>query len=354
VFCRLRLIACNSRQLDAPGVLTGEALHVSLTRMMIDKLDVRVPAVAEYTREFSELYCALRNDRKGPFHETKHYLAAADLRQFGYDVILHTHCKHGREGNHKLELVDAGKRGFDFLAHEVRRIYNVNPADMGLIRVDLAADVPRVPVSWFLSRVRAKWKRFHNAASGNLEYMQMGSRGIETLYVGKRPNCFRIYNKIAEWRSQYQRLLRRVSHDAETPSFEECYGYAEDFVLTRVERQCGGGRIPKNISTFGGLRRHAPDFNPFQNLDLTATGLMPAPEDFEDLKTFAFVMWSRERIAEWGRHAYFQWVNQYTGGNASRTFKKYGQWLGVDLAATLTLDQLYDYYYSSVTRQLAA
>ena len=26
----------------------------------------------------------------------------------------------------------------------------------------------------------------------------MGQRDLETLYLGKRPNCYRIYNKIAE------------------------------------------------------------------------------------------------------------------------------------------------------------
>ena len=34
------------------------------------------------------------------------------------------------------------------------------------------------------------------------DYSRTGKVGIETLYLGKRPNFFRIYNKIAEFHYQ--------------------------------------------------------------------------------------------------------------------------------------------------------
>src|SRR5262245_17949289 len=126
---------------------------------MIDKLDVRVPAATPYSREFSALYAELRNDPKGPFRPSRHYLATADLRPTGYRAILHTHCKFGR-GDHKVELIDTSTRGFNEIVNEVTRVFDVNPSGLELIRVDLAADIPGVPVTWFLSHTRAKFKRF--------------------------------------------------------------------------------------------------------------------------------------------------------------------------------------------------
>ena len=64
---------------------------------------------------------------------------------------------------------------------------------------------------------------------------------VETVYFGKRPNCYRIYDKIAEFRYQFARL--KPDEGLEKPPFEELYGYPETgVILTRVERQIGGGR----------------------------------------------------------------------------------------------------------------
>jgi len=171
-------------------------------KQMIDKLDIRVPGPIPYTPEFSGLYAELRNDPKGPFRSSRLYLAVADLRRYGHDAIIHTHCKFGK-GDHKIELIDTGTRGFDYLLNEVGRVYQVNPMGLELIRVDLAADIPRVSVPWFLSHTRAKFKRFHNAGMGGFEYQQMGQKGVQTLYLGRRPNMFRIYDKVAELRHQH-------------------------------------------------------------------------------------------------------------------------------------------------------
>src|SRR5712692_6276610 len=161
---------------------------------MLDKLDIRVPRWTPYTHEFAKVYADLRNDPKGPFSAARHYSAVADLRSYGYEAILHTHCKHG-EGDFKVELVDAGNRNMDFLTHELRRMFSIfNTNDLGIMRADFATDVAGVPVSWFLSQARVKFKRFHNAITGGLEYQQLGQKGVQTIYFGKRPNCYRIYD----------------------------------------------------------------------------------------------------------------------------------------------------------------
>jgi len=332
---------------------------------MIDKLDIRVPGPANYTPEFWELYAELRNDPKGPFHASRHYLGVADLRSYGHDAILHTHCKFGK-GDHKVELIDTGIRSFDYLTAQVSRIFAVNPSSLELIRVDLATDVPGVSVPWFLSHTCAKFKRFHNAGTG-FEYQQLGQKGIQTLYLGKRPNLFRIYDKVAEWQNQHKKLQRQLGTAAEIPDFHSSYGVWPDTVLTRVERQIGGGKVAQQITikgtteaahvgTLGELRRYAPEFNPFSNLELSQAALPPQPGDFSDINQYMAVMWARVVIPEWGMHAFRQFLNQYTNRNANRWFKRHGNWLPDSSvsAASITSGELYECYRDSVSKQLAA
>src|SRR5439155_10620589 len=144
------------------------------------------------------------------------------------------------------ELVDAGSHCFPFFIHEIERIFEVDPYQLEIMRVDLAADVPGISVLWFLTNGRVNFKRFSNAGTGNFEYQQQGQRGPETLYYGKKPNCYRIYNKIREYEHQYRKLARAAG-EGEIPSFETMFGLSQDNTLTRVERQSGGGRIPHEI-----------------------------------------------------------------------------------------------------------
>lgn len=318
---------------------------------MIDKLDIRVPAPVPYTREFSAIYVDLRNDPKGPFHAAQHYEAVADLRNYGYEAILHTHCKHGR-GDHKIELIDAGARPFDFLTHEIRQIFEANASGLELIRVDLATDVHGLPVPWFLSHARAKFKRFHSAGTSGFDYQQLGMKGIQTLYLGKRPNLFRIYDKVAEYRHQYQRLKRSSSPAVSVPTFESCFGISADATVSRVERQIGGGKIPESLRTVGELRRNACEFDPFSKLELTRAGTEPQPADFNRVNDYLAVMQARELLKHWGKHAFFQWLNEYTNRNARRWWNKFGLYL-TD-SSGITSAELYERYRDSVSKQIAA
>ncbi len=317
---------------------------------MIDKLDERIPRSTPFMPEFSKVYADLRRDPKGPFREGQHYAVVGDLRRYGFEAVLHMYCKHGKH-DHKIELVDAGIQSMDFLTHEVRRIFDVpSVSDLGVMRVDFAVDVPGVPVSWFLSQARVKFKRFHNAITGGLEYQQMGQRGVQTIYFGKRPNCYRIYDKVAEHRHQYQRLKRTIAKGVELQSFESLYGIAPNYVLTRVERQIGGGRLPEQIRTIGQLRRHGTDFNPFSNLTLSQAIREPQPSDFRDRMQYMGVMYARELIQQMGQHAFYQWMN--TKHNAKRWWDKYGLWLGDSVG--VTAPELYARFYDSLSTQLAA
>lgn len=327
---------------------------------MIDKVDVRVPTDMPYSLDFSALYREIRNDPKGPFRAGRHYLASADLREYGHPVILHTHCFHGKRGDHKLELLNAGTMPYSQMTEEITRIFEVGPEDLRVMRVDFAADVPGVPVTWFEQHVRAQFKRW-TADIGKLdteiEFATMGKRGVETLYLGRRPNLFRIYNKIAEYRAQFDRqmaaLKRNREGEIEFPTFQELFGYPETgFILTRVERQISSGRVPERIGTFGDLQR-AADFNPFEALIFADAGKPEPNPDNYDFSTYAEGMLVRRLVQETGFHRTKQFLNQHSKRNANRILKRVVDFLPSD-EVLISPEKLTEIYRESVSKQLAA
>src|SRR6266496_83050 len=194
----------------------------------------------------------------------------------------------------------------------------------------------------------------------------LGKKEFRHSILGSGPNLFRIYDKVAEWQNQH-RELRKQAGTAEIPDFHSFYGVWPDTVLTRVERQIGGGKIAQRItikrenetahvSTLGELRKYAPEFNPFGNLELSQAALPPQPSDFSDINQYMAVIWARAIMPEWGMHAFRQWLNQHTNRNANRWFKRYGHWLsdGSGNSDSINSSDLYERYRESVSKQLAA
>ncbi|HEY7336486.1 MAG TPA: hypothetical protein VH639_16455 [Bryobacteraceae bacterium] len=316
---------------------------------MIDKVEVRIPARSPYTREFAALRRDVLGTKRDPFRPSTHYQSSGDLREFGYPTILHSVCRHGTGGNHKVELVDSGLMTLARMHHEIERIFDVDAARLNIMRLDLAADVRGVPVSWFSGHVRARWKRWV-ADFSDVEYTRMGKGEIQTVYFGKRPNCYRIYDKIAEWRSQYIRLKRRA--DAGYPSFEDVFGYPEmGQTLTRVERQIGGSRVPEQVDTFGKLR-YLPDFNPFVRLEFIAPGKAEPTIEECGFGEFAIGMFLRDRAESWGVHRLRAWLNHHADRNAKRLIDRYHNFLPAE--AGITAERLFETYRESVSKQLAA
>lgn len=89
---------------------------------MIDKLDLRIPQNAPFNREFGKLCADLRNyPQHDPFRAGKHYRMVGDMRPFGYEAIVHLCCKHGKVANHKLELLETGRKTFAELVRKSRK-----------------------------------------------------------------------------------------------------------------------------------------------------------------------------------------------------------------------------------------
>src|SRR5712691_4097302 len=298
---------------------------------MIDKLDVRVPRLAPYTPKFAELYRELAwtdaqrvmEGKPKRLHSSRYYESVIDLREFGYDAILHSYARLGKNGDHKIELIDTGRLSYSHLHHEIESIFDIDPQKLAVMRVDLATDVPGIPVLWFVGHCRVQYKRWA-AEIGQIveepQYSAMGMKVVQTFYLGKRPNVIRIYDKIAEYRHQYAQLLRKVSVDAEFPTFEQTFDCLPDAVLTRVERQLAGGRIPPQIDSFKKLRS-ADSFNPFQRLKFVeGSEQEPRPNNYRS-DVYQRGMAVRRSILEQGLHRTRYLLNEQSPGNADRTLR---------------------------------
>jgi hypothetical protein len=329
--------------------------------VMIDKVELRVPYFTRYTADFGRLYQELRNDRKGPFGPSRHYLSVADLREYGHPVILHTHNVHDKKGgNFKLELIETGDKSYRDMEKEISRIFDTGAGSLRLMRVDLAADVPDVPVSWFQQNIRARFKRWTaeiGAIEYRVDYSAMGRRGVETFYLGKRPNVIRIYNKVAERQHRYSLVIarqkRKHTPTSELPTFEQMFGHpASGVTLTRVERQIAGGRVPEQLATFHKLH-NAAEFDPFENLVYIGVGKRePNPDDYE-LTEYLTGMQIRSLVEREGIHRFLQFANKHSKRNGSRLLRQYADFLPSD-GCFISPKGLRERFRESVSKQLAA
>jgi hypothetical protein len=290
---------------------------------LIDKLDLRIPrntwfrqAVSGFTRAVN--YSSnTQNIRPAP-----HYAGKADLRPIGIDALLFLSCKSTDERNHKLEILDVGKKSYSEIVQLIGQVAEADPRDWGVMRVDLTADVWDIPVSWARENVRFKFKRTEREY-GEIKYGLIGRGKVETITAGSRPNVFRIYDKVAESKVQFRKLLKQRSPDSSLPEFEKEFGFKERDTVTRFERQCGGKLIPVELGTFGDLQR-APDFNPFQNLEILSSGKssLPTPEECDGMEYYTGIGLREER-QKLGLQSFRKQLNRQTNGNAARTMQRY-------------------------------
>lgn len=325
---------------------------------MIDKLDIRLPRVTQLRSEPREFILESRyHENSSRTLKSGRYEWVTDLRPVGIDARLNYSLKREEndphEGESKLEIFDAGTKHFSELAAVIERTIEGSIDDLELMRIDLCVDVHEVPVDWFLSRTRVKFKRFSHEM-GQLKYSRIGKAGIETIAAGKRPNMVRIYDKVAEYKEQIKRLNRKRSYDAEEATLKSEFGVSDRATITRVERQFGGGRLPQGIDVFGKLAK-LPDFDPFTNIEIvngTASKVPTRNEcGFDEWMKGTFL---RQRQDEMGRQQFNRWLSVESSGNGPRYRKKYAAFLEPHVDDRLTTDTLFSAYRESVTKQLAA
>jgi hypothetical protein len=265
---------------------------------VIDKTDFRIPESALPGPVLEKPLEQLKREPVPIFRSSRYYKNVCDLRDhFGVDAVIHLSFRFGKP-NHKVEIVDAGEKTVEQIADILQSLFDVNPWTLELMRVDLAADMGGAPVSWFQDHAYVNRKQYSSRIEKShemeLQFVGMGTAIAQTIYAGKRPNLIRIYDKLGEWTMQ----LRRVERDCKrfnqllsemdlteeqrhfgcrvAPTFKEyCrtrgYDYSQGAILTRIERQIGGGRFPEGMQTLGDLQ-YAHQFDPFDQLRIGASG----------------------------------------------------------------------------------
>lgn len=347
---------------------------------LIDKLDVRIPAGAPYTRRFRKLVADIGQARA--FQPDPHYEFRADLRPFGFQSVLHGSMRYGERcdcgpsanggcrcgkpgGSNKLEIIDSGKMPYSAMVHEIEQVYEIDGRTPGVLRLDLCADVAGVPVPWFAQHARILCKRTGRAV-GLLEMERIGTTGggIETLYYGVRPNQIRIYNKVAEYKHEFD-VRRRGATAAEKaawPEFEDVYRISPDAVLTRVERQIGGGarelqRDGGELSTVWRLKANLEIFDPFDKLELVSAGKREptiATEGRSRIVHYAAGMYFRHLLEDegWTMHELRGWINKHSRRNVTRILRDYAEFLPSEWR--ISVGRITEIYRRSIYKQLAA
>jgi hypothetical protein len=300
---------------------------------MIDALTGRVPAYVPLAATFEPILEAAR--KKQIMQTAPHFREAGDFRPMGLDVRLSLFSSPGMKGwkgsdgqkretripTHRLEIYDTGKKTITEMRAALLTVFDCDPDDIEVTRIDLCADVEGVPVEWFARRVIVAHKRVQR----EIQIVRLAKGTVETWYAGKKPNQVRIYDKTAERRAELRRdNLRRQREGADELTFEEAYGYAPEKIVTRVERQYGGGRVGV-FSAMAQLR----NVNPFSVLEIKKGGPTEA-----ELEARAETVTERlagkmiHRMAEERGAQYVKaWIREAAGNsNAARYWQRYEPW----------------------------
>jgi hypothetical protein len=289
----------------------------------IDKIEIEVPLEVPFRPEIESILHECRLQRIT--RRDHQYRCRTDLRGFGYQAMLHEHCVYPRIPHHKIEIFGTGRTSANEWATEIGAIVDTDPVELRVMRVDTAADVVGIGVWWFLTHCAAKHKRNFDIV-GTLDHISQptpfrlteNTKGM-TLYLGNKPDRYRIYDKTAHLlRELRQETGKRVTAEA----FMEVYGHDPATIVTRVEREMCNRAVPSELATLGDLMRNARYYEPFNSLVLIANGAPVPDESKYPAARYQRGMGIRSLILERGHHAVRQMQNR-NGSNNSGTLQKY-------------------------------
>lgn len=287
---------------------------------MIDALELAIPSdweLAPRWRFIPKLLDVEKTDCPMKTHRT------TDLRRFGIKATMHSHRGHGRLYD-KLAFRSTGSTHYLEMQNVLENLFDRDPANLRVSRIDLAVDLENIAVDFFYRNVIASKKHFSREFG---KYSPSGVIAIETIYMGRRPNCFRIYSRTAK-------LAARGIPDS--PFCE----------IVRIEREIGGTGVPESIKTLG-MIPNTVSFDPFSSLKIVIV------RDF-DSRPRTVMQWLarhglRELIRERGAQQTIRILNRNSNGNASRIRRT----LGVTESSIIErIPDLYERYCQSLGRQL--
>lgn len=341
---------------------------------LIDKLDLRVPGRAKVSRHFNRILQDCNREARPGDHvwrQSRYFERAGDFSSYGIPAVIHLNCTMTKDQHHKVEILQTGDKTFSEMMAICGEIFDHDPLSWGISRVDLTADVPNVPVQWFKEHtyVVAKQTTREMGVTRPLPYMAVRKGTAETIYAGVKPNQNRIYNKTAERMMQLKKENNRIIHQLRKkasedlqmfemptlPTFEQRYGYPEDKVITRVERQCAGKDLEKLYLTNVERLKMSHCLRPFDKIKFF-TG------EHEDLslERWGFTDWNtgmnlQSLRRDFGINEVRKIMMQaIPGRHWKRTWDKFQPFLRADPEVGITAMKLTSEYQDSTARQLAA
>jgi len=292
--------------------------------IVIDTLEVSVNREIPFTAEFRNAYRHIYTEAI-----SEHYKTRADLRACGLPATLHYSCRFTR--NHKLGILRVAERSFEQIMTTIQQVFECDPLNLRLARIDFAVDVPGIPVKWFRNHMCVPRKRRVRVFGLKPESKDDNS---ETIYFGSGADLVRVYDKVAEAKAKHRQLPP-----------------GENTVLTRVERQCRSGRIPRVLTTLADLMHNATTFNPFATVLLLSGGRCEPNIDDYLLRTYLEGTGFRQLVIDYGLQQVRNMFGSRSRGNASRKIRQLRDFLPPDPEG-LQLPDLFSLYVRSLNRQL--
>lgn len=237
---------------------------------MLDTCHLETPRIVQYSKVFlPALEQSLTTEWRPKIWREKSvgpYGIVGNFEKLGIPLIIHQRPRNPTGGD-KIEILQAGEKRVSEMVGWVREVYDFDVSDARIMRLDMTADVKRVPVNWFRRHVRIALKQAHRTyLTASLE---ISKRGSETIYGGIAPHQYRIYNKTLH---RLHVLLKkhnekRKSEGLPPETFEEVFCYDQSLMITRVERQMGAREpsIVFGIDCFGEINA-AANIDPFTNM----------------------------------------------------------------------------------------
>ena len=239
----------------------------------------------------------------------------------------------------KIDFTDTRLLTAEDLKWRLNWLFRIRPdqaSSLRISRIDFAADVCGVSVEWFKRHSRVKRKQ--SLRSYEVCEVETSKGAVTSVVFGKRPDLYRIYNRVAEKRARGADVL-----------YYGMFSGAPAPTATRVERQCSGRAIPKNVATLGGLFEHAADVNPFPNLICTQTDDGEISTDNWTPQMWLMSVGLASAVRELGEATVRARLNRT--GNANRFFEKYSDLLHID-SPGVTEDRLREIYRKGTIKQL--
>lgn len=300
---------------------------------MIDKLELLIP---ESKAKISDQWNTSRRRVASPGSP---YQFTIDLRrELALSVHSGSRVPVPRAKSYcKIDFVDTRLMCADDILRRVNWLFGLTDQQahqLKVARIDLTADIMGTPVSWFHQHCRVLKKR----RSEQYETVKKDTeRGVTTLNFGKRPNMYRIYDRIAEKQFRKEDVL-----------YHEMHLGSPEPTVTRIERQCTGKGVPRELATLGAVFENAEDFNPYETLVLS-DGIAEPRTDAWKPQRWLMNLGLAYAVQQLGIAAVRSRLNK--SRNATRYFEKYSELLNSS-ACGPTVEDLSRSYKASTTLQL--